>query len=51
MNNIIGSDCFSKLLLQRQSLIRYGIWNGVDNDNLLSWKKNFKNDEEKNFAA
>ena len=51
MTRTIGSDCFSKLLLERQDLIRYGIWNGIDNDNLLSWKKNFTNDEEKIFAA
>ena len=51
MNHTIGSDCFSKLLLERQSLIRYGIWNGLDNDSLFSWKKNFKTDEEMIFAA
>lgn len=49
--NILGTECFAKLINQSQSLIRLGIWEGVRIDDLLTWRKNFTTDTEKIFAA
>lgn len=42
---------FKKKKSECEQLIRYRIWDGIDSNNLKAWLKNFKTEEERNFAA
>jgi len=42
---------FKKKKAECELLIRYGIWDGIDSNNLKSWLRNFNTQEERNFAA